>query len=106
MHDVVATLAEREQDVRADPDRHSHLTAARDWHRRPDRDDVRSCAAEERSPSVDQVARTRRRRENADMVAELTEATGDASHVLVHVVWLRPRKRRNEADPERHLRRV
>jgi hypothetical protein len=46
----------------------------------------------------EQLTGARRGSEDGDVVAECSELGRDACDVLVHVMWLGPRKRGDEAD--------
>jgi hypothetical protein len=100
--DVEATRFECEPQVRTRPDRDAHPAAPRDRHRGADRDHLRVRAVEERAPAGAKVGRAVRRREHGDLVAELAQLPRGPGDVLVHVVRLRPRERRDETDPEAH----
>ncbi len=98
MHDVVLADREREGQVRADSDGDAHPTAAGDRNRGADRNELRVRAVRKRAPAREQVARARRGREDGDGVPERTQLSRHSRHVLVDVVRLRPRERRDEAD--------
>ena len=100
--DVVAPFAERELEVEAGADRHAHLRAARDRHRRPDGDQLRVRAALEDLPPGRELAGAVRRGEHRDVVPERPQLPGDPVDVLVDGVRLRPGEGRDEADPEAH----
>ena len=102
VHDVEPAVGEGESEVRPHGHRDAHVRSARQRDRGADRDDLRVGAALERSSTCEQVACARRRREHRHLVTELPERRGRAFHVRVHLVWLRPRKWRDEADAEAH----
>ena len=100
--DVVAPFAEREVEVEAGADRHAHLRAPRDRHRRPDGDQLRVGAALQDLPPGCEIARAIRRGEHRHVVAERPQLPGDPVDVLVDGVRLRPGEGRDEADSEAH----
>ena len=102
VHDVEAALGQREAEVRSHGDRHAHVRPSREWDRRADGDDLRIVAALERSAPGQQVARSRRRRQDRHRMAALAKRSRRAVDVRVHLVRLRPRERRDEADAETH----
>ena len=104
--DVEPSLREGEREVRAHAHGDRHRAAARDGERWPDRHEVAELAALKRTASFAQVSRAGRRRENRDGVAQASQLARDAGDVVVHVVRLRPRERRDETDSEAHLGRV
>jgi len=104
VHDVVAALGEGLREVGLDADRHPHLRAPRDRDRRADRDHLGLLAAGERPAPGQQVGGARGRCEHRHLVAQRPQPGGDACHVLVHVVGLRPGEGRDQTDP--HTRRV
>ena len=101
VHDVEVTERKREREVRphthGDPD----AAAARDRYRRPERDDLGVEAVEQCAPPGCQLLRPIGRGEDRDRVPEAAQLPGDSLHVFVHVVRLRPGKRRNQAEPHR-----
>ena len=97
--DVERPAGERERQVRADADRDAHLRAARDRDGRPDGDHVaRRRVPVDDAPAGEQVGGARRGREHGHRVPERAQSGRDPGDVLVHVVRLRPRERRHEAD--------
>ena len=101
--DVEAATREREPQVRADRDRDAHVRSPRERDRRADRDDVRVVGRLlERAATGDEVARARRGRKHGHLVPEATQRGGGSVDVRVDLVRLRPRERRDEADPETH----
>ena len=88
VNDVVAPFAERELEVEARTDRHAHLRAARDRHRRPDGDQLRVGAALQDLPPGCEVARAVRRSEDGHVVTERPQLPGDPVDVLVDGVRL------------------
>ena len=104
MHDVVAPAGERQSQVGAYGDRHAHARPAGDRDRRADGDDLLVGAALQRPAPREQVARARRRRQHGHLVAEPPQRGGGSLDVRVHLVRLRPRERRDEADAEAHAR--
>ena len=106
VHDVETAVGESESEVCPHRHRDAHVRSARQRDRGADRDDVRVGAALERSSTCEQVACARRGREHRHLVTELPERFGRPFHVRVHLVWLRPRERRDEADAEAHASQV
>ena len=100
--DVVPPFAEREVEVETSADRHAHLRAARDRHRRPDGDQLGVGAALQDLPPGRELAGAIRRGENGDVVPERSQLPGDPVDVLVDGVRLRPGEGRDEADSEAH----
>ena len=100
--DVVLALVERERQVRADPDWDAEAGAAGDRNARADRDDVRRHAAVERAPAGEEVGCPARGCQDRDRVAERTQLPRDSGDVLVHLVRLGPRERRDQADAQGH----
>ena len=95
--DVEPPLRQREREVRARP-RSCHGAAARDGERRADGDEVAEPRRLERSTPVPEVAGAGRRRDDGHHMAELAKLGRDTGDVVVHVVRLRPRERRDETD--------
>ena len=94
---------EREREVRAHADRDAHPAAARDRHRRPDARSVGASApSRERAPPGREVGGPVRGRQDGHRMAQVAQRLRDPRDVLVHVVRLRPRKRRHEADSQGH----
>ena len=106
VHDVEAALGQREAEVRSHGDRHAHVRPSREWDRRADGDDLRIVAALERPAPGQEVARARGRRQDRHRMAALAERFRRAVDVRVHLVRLRPRERRDEADAETHSSQV
>jgi hypothetical protein len=97
--DVEVAACQREPQVRLHADRDAHLRAARDRDGGPDRDDVpRGRVAVDHPAAGEEVGGARRGREHGHGVPEGPKPARDARDVLVDVVRLRPRKRRDEAD--------
>ena len=94
----------RELEVRADADGDSEPALARDRNGRAERDDARqrlrlSSEAAQRAPAASEVRGAVRRCENDDLVAAAAQLLRGGVHVLVDRVRLRPRERRDHADP-------
>ena len=104
MDDVEAASAKREREVGANAHRDSDVRPARDRDRRPDRDHVLVDTAVQGSTSGEEVARSRGRCEHGHSVAEFSKRIRHAVDVSIHLVRLRPRKWRDEADAEAHRR--
>jgi len=102
VHDVERAAGERRRQVRADADRKSDAAPAGDRDRGPERDQRRLSAVAQRAPAGREVRGPVRRSKHADRVATLPQGVGDARDVLVHVVRLRPRKRRDQANSKGH----
>ena len=98
MDDLEVAAGERELELRADAERHPDPAAARDRHRRPDRDDLTRGARVERAAALEEFARPARGREHGHLVPERAKLRRHAGDVLVDVVGLRPVERRDEAD--------
>ena len=97
--EVEPAAREREPEVRAHADGNAHLRAPRDRHRRADRHHVlRRRVPVHDAPAGEERGCARRGREDRDLVAERPETVGNARDVLVHVMRLRPRERRDETD--------
>ena len=106
VYDVEVAPPQRKLEVRPDADRHPEVRPARDRDRRPDRDHLAVDAALEGAPAVEQIPGARGRRQHGDLVPEPAKRLRRPVHVHVHLVWLRPRERRDEADAEAHVARV
>ena len=104
--DVELSSGERRGQVRADADREADPAPPRDRDGRAERDQRRRDAVTQRAPAGGEVCRVIRGREDADRVAALPECVCDAGDVFVHVVWLRPREGRHQADSQGHDHRV
>ena len=104
--DVELSAGERCGQVRADSDRQADSASPRDRHGRAQRDQRRLEAVTQGAPARREVGRAVRRREDADRVAARPERVGDPRDVFVHVVRLRPRERRHQADSQGHDHRV
>jgi hypothetical protein len=103
MHDVEAAARERESQVRADGDRDAHVRSPRERYGRADCDDVGVDGAPLQCTSTgDEISGARRRREHRHLVPEATQGVGGSADVHVHLVRLRPREWRDEADAETH----
>jgi len=100
--DVEPASTEREQEVCAHADGDAEVRAPRDRDGRPDRDHLPFEPSLERASAVEEVPSPGRGSEHRDLVPELPERLGGALHVRVHLVRLRPRERRDEADAEAH----
>ena len=102
VHDVEAALGQRKAEVRSHGHRHAHVRPSREWNRRADGDDLRIVAALERTTPGQQVTRSRGGRQDRHRMAALAKRSRRAVDVRVHLVRLRPRERRDEADAETH----
>ncbi len=101
VHEVVRALLERLAEVRLHAHGDAELRPARHRHRRAHGEHVGLLAAQQRAPPGQQVGRPGGRRDHRHLVAARPQGTRDACDVVVHVVRLRPRKRRHQADPHR-----
>ena len=79
-----------------------HSAAARDGHRRPERDQRSLGAVAQRTSPGCQVGSPVRGRQDARRMAQVTQRLGDPGDVLVHVVRLRPRERGHQANSQSH----
>ncbi len=104
VEDVEGVRTERELEVRADADGDSEPALPRDRHRGAERDDPGQRLAlraetPQRAPAASEVRRAVRRRQNDDFVPPPAQLLRRGVHVLVDRVRLRPRERRDHADP-------
>ena len=99
--DVVAPLGEGLAQVRLHADGHAELRPARHGHRRPERDHLGRLAVLQRPPPGEQVGGPGRGRQHRHGMADGPEGRGHPGHMVVHVVRLRPRERRHQADAHR-----
>ena len=107
VHDVEAAAREREAEVRAHRDRDAHVRPPRERDRRADGDDVR--VGGRAGARGDRRARSRARDDGASTVTSCPRSPqrgGGSVDVRVHLVRLRPRERRDEADAEAHAAQV
>src|SRR5262249_14560129 len=100
---VTPPRLEREREIRARADRHADPAAARDRNGRPEGDDVRVEAVQQCPAACRELFRLVRGGEDRDRVTEAAQLVGDPGHMLVYIVWLRPRERRDEAKPHPDL---
>jgi hypothetical protein len=96
--DVEAAQLERQREVGARPDGHADPAPAGDRHGRAERDDLRVDAVEQCAAPRGELLCPVRRSEDRDRVPEPPQLLGDAGHVLVDVMRLRPRERRHQAE--------
>ena len=106
MHHVEAPARQRQSQVRPYGDGDAHARPAGDRDRRADCDHLLLGAPMQRTPPGEQVTRARRRRQHRHLVSEPPKRGGCSLHVRVHLVRLRPRKRRDEADAKAHARKL
>ena len=104
VQDVEGVRAEGELEVRANSDRDAQAALPRDGHGGAEGDDsgerlALGAQAPQRAPALGKIDRAVGRGEHDDFVAAAAKLVRRGPHVLVHRVRLRPRERRDHADP-------
>jgi hypothetical protein len=104
VQNVERVSAEGELEVRPDSDRDAQAALPRDGHGWAEGNDsgerlALGAQAPERAPALGKIDRAVGRCECDDFVAAAAKLVRRGPHVLVHRVGLRPRERRDHADP-------